>query len=150
MRHIAIALLLLGMSAATAAEHWVVLKTADGAYGYDQESVVDKGKGRFAFKTASYVPEPMTAGSVTYNYLFTDSELNCADKAYTSSAIYLFDDNGEMLDMKERADGPSGADDGGIMEVLSKMVCAHKRFEGTADAGDMDNAMKTMRGYFKK
>ncbi len=62
MRHIGFALLLgLSTGAAGAAdEHWIVIKSVDGAYGYDRGSVVDKGQGHFTFSTAMYLPKPAT------------------------------------------------------------------------------------------
>lgn len=150
MRHIAFALLLLTASAAGAAdEHWIVIKSVDGAYGYDQGSVADKGQGHFTFSSGLYTPKPVTAAGATYNYMLTDSELNCSDGTYTTSAFYLFDDNAKMLDMKEGNGRWDLAENNGVMDIFAGVICFHEPVKGTVEAGDMEQAMKTMRGYFK-
>lgn len=134
---------------ATADERWLVIKSADGAYGYDQGSVVDKGSGHYTFSTGMYLSKPATASSVTYNYMLTDSELNCTDWTYTSSTFYLFDDNAKMLDMKEGNGNWDPADENGVMDILAQMVCSHRTIGSAVEAGDMEQAMKTMKGFFK-
>ncbi|MBV9992461.1 MAG: hypothetical protein JOZ72_14360 [Alphaproteobacteria bacterium] len=151
MRYIAFALLL-GLSVGAAAasdEHWIVIKSVDGAYGYDQGSVVDKGEGHFTFSSGLYTPKPVTAAGVTYSYMLTDSELSCSDGAYTTSAFYLFDDNAKMLDMKEGNGHWDSTGNNGVLDILAGMICSHEPVKGAVEAGDMEQAMKTMRGYFK-
>jgi hypothetical protein len=130
-------------------ERWLVIKSGDGAYGYDQGSLVDKGSGHFTFSTGLYIPDAATVSSITYNYMLTDSELNCSDGTYTTSAFYLFDDNAKMLDMRESKGNWNSTKDNGVMEILARIICSHRTIDGAIEAGDMDQAMKTMRGFFK-
>lgn len=137
-------------SAGAAETQWMIVKTKDGAFGYDAGSIdTDPPTGYKLVTTGMYMPNGQQWDKLRYHYLLQDQAFDCVKKQYTPTIVYLFDENGQPLDMKESGENWRPVNDNGFIQIIYGVTCEGRKVPEAVSAGDHDFAMKAMKAFFQ-
>jgi hypothetical protein len=128
---------------------WLVVKTIDGAMGYDAGSIKPGPKaGTISIISGFYTTKGLSGDGLKWKYEFIDSEYDCAAKTYTLMTRALRDSAGEyvntVLPKKERAEWQTTGTSPYHTQVLG-LACDKQTLKGAREVGSYLNAVKALK-----
>jgi hypothetical protein len=130
--------------------NWRIVKTHDGAFGYDASSIdTDAPTGYKIVTTGMYMPNGQQWEKLRYHFLLQDQAFDCAKKRYTPAIYYLFDENAQPMDVKESGENWQPVDDNGFNRIIYEVTCEGRAIPEAVPGGDSDTAMQRMKAFFQ-
>jgi hypothetical protein len=129
---------------AVAAGNWLVASNSGGAFGYDSASVATDKDGHKQVTAGFYTKQAVNVGGKMANFIVEDAKIDCAGGKIYVTTYNTFDDSQAPL-----ASAPGGQwhDIAGepLLAMIKPAVCDSKPLDGTKPAGDLYEAMRTMK-----
>jgi hypothetical protein len=128
---------------------WLVVKTKDGAMGYDAGSIKPGPRaGTTSVISGFYTTKGLSGDGLKWKYEFIDAEYDCAAKTYTLMTRALHNDVGEsvhtILPKKDRAEWQPTATSPYHTQVFS-LACDKQTLKGAREVGSYANAVKALK-----
>lgn len=126
-------------------ERWLIVKSSDGAWGYNVKSIKAGAKpGTKTVRWAQYESSPVQYEAGDWSFALSDTTFNCKGKTYTTFATVMLDPDVKAIDViTPNIEHPLPKS--GALALLHRIVCQKGALKGSREVASIETVFDELK-----